>query len=144
MSKRKNCNKMKNARTPWKSLLKAVKEVTLQKVETVMWMANQRGYKECSKSNAWKIMRSLMIEWKSGNIFKNYRYIFKTHQNKWKEAIHELKKSSMKEAMSVFLDSSFGSASLICHFLPNVLKSLTCVLRQSAVYLHCSIFGYLR
>lgn len=38
-----------------------------------------------------------MIEWKSGNIFKNYRYIFKTHQNKWKEAIHELKKISRKE-----------------------------------------------
>ena len=37
-----------------------------------------------------------MIKWKSGNIFKNYRYIFKTYQNKWKEAIHELKKISMK------------------------------------------------
>ena len=142
MSKRKNCNKMKNASAPWKSLWKAVKEVTLQKVEAVMWMASLRGYKECLKSNAWKIMRSLMIEWKSGNIFKNYRYIFKTHQNKWKEAIHELKKSSMKERQcQSFWIPALGSASLICHFLPNLLKSLTCVLMQFSVYLHCSIFG---
>lgn len=52
VSKRKNCNKMKNASAQLKPLLKAVKDLTLQKVEAVMWMANLRGYKECLKSKA--------------------------------------------------------------------------------------------
>lgn len=54
----------------------------------------QRMFRE--KISARKIMRSLMIGWKSGSNFKNYRYNFKTHLKKM-ETNNELKTISMKE-----------------------------------------------